>query len=181
MTPEQHSEQVKAQQSAARRAAKGPAPRKANIAADEVAERKATLAKVQLVGPTPHEEVEVTPDPKAVTAALAEAKPTKARATKAAPAKPAANKAGPTAQDKVSGEQVRAYMKGNDLSSKDLAAIGGFSLSRVSELTKVSDLPASWAGRDRHATVTQWGAIVKSAETFIASRDKAAARKAAKS
>lgn len=79
-------------------------------------------------------------------------------------------------QPKLSGETVRAFMDELSLSGKDLAAAGGFSVSRVAELRQVGDLPASWGGRDRHATVTQWTAVEKAARALAAKRDKAATK-----
>lgn len=130
---ENHSAEVRASQTAARKAAR-PA------------------------------EVEEGP---AVTAALA-AKP-KAAAPKAATkakAKPAAAKL-----DKVSGETVRALMAELDIRGKELAAAGGFSLSRVAELRHLGDFPASWGSRDRHATTRQWAEVEKAARGLAAKRN----------
>lgn len=75
-------------------------------------------------------------------------------------------------QPRVSGETVRKLMTDLGLSGKELATAGGFSLSRVAELRNVGHMPASWGGRDRHATVDQWARVQKAAQALIARRDK---------
>lgn len=92
--------------------------------------------------------------------------------------KPAAKKAKPNAkapskaQPRVGGETVRKLMADLGLSGKELATAGGFSASRVAELRQVGELPASWKGRDRHATTTQWAAVEKAARALAAKRGK---------
>lgn len=103
-------------------------------------------------------EVELKPNRKA----LAEAKTTKP-APKAKAAEPKAEAKPRQVLPKVSGETVRALMAELDLSGKDLAAAGGFSLSRVAELRHIGAFPASWDGRDRRAGTKQWAEVEKKA------------------
>lgn len=93
-------------------------------------------------------------------------------------AKPKANakaKAQDKPQPRVAGEAVRKLMADLGLSGKDLATAGGFSLSRVAELRNIGEMPASWKGRDRHASATQWAAVEKAARALAA---KSAAKRA---
>jgi transcriptional regulator with XRE-family HTH domain len=73
----------------------------------------------------------------------------------------------------VPGETVREFMAEHGISGKELAAAGGFSLSRVAELRQVGDMPARWNGRDRHATTWQWADAQKAAAAYAAKRDRA--------
>jgi hypothetical protein len=90
-------------------------------------------------------------------------------AAKGGRAAKAPGKEGPP-MERVPGESVRALMAELDITAKELAAAGGFSLSRVAELRHVGDLPPSWGGRDRRATTRQWAQVEKKARQYAGKR-----------